>query len=80
MKAKSSLSPSTLERPQGTGELYEYNIATGKVTHIQQLPIGIYTSANLRDDKNIYLAHFGDQQNLWGGRARLMIINVTPEP
>jgi hypothetical protein len=72
--------PSTFEHPQGSGELYEYDIATGKVTYIQQLPIGIYTSADLRDDKNIYLAHFGDQQNLWGGRARLMVINLAPEP
>jgi hypothetical protein len=72
--------PSTLERPQGTGELYEYDIATGKVTYIQQLPIGIYTSADLRDDKNIYLAHFGSQENLWGGRARLMVINLATEP
>jgi hypothetical protein len=71
---------STLEHPQGTGELYEYDIATGKVTYIQQLPIGIYTSADLRDDKNIYLAHFGSQEDLWSGRVRLMVITVTPEP
>jgi hypothetical protein len=72
--------PSTLERPQGTGELYEYDIATGEVTYIQQLPIGIYTSADLRDDKNIYLAHFGSQENLWSGRVRLMVITVPQEP
>ena len=72
--------PSTLERPQGTGELYEYDIATGKVSYIQQLPIGIYTNADLRDDKNIYLAHFGSQENLWSGRARLMVINLALEP
>lgn len=69
---------STLENPQGTGELYEYDIASGKFTFVQQLPIGIYTAADLRDGKNIYLAHFGDQKNLWGGRARLMIITVEP--
>jgi len=70
---------STLENPQGTGELYEYDLATGKYTFIQQLPIGIYTAADLRDEHNIYLAHFGNEQNLWGGRARLMIITVSPE-
>jgi hypothetical protein len=70
--------PSTLEHPQGTGELYEYEIATGKITYIQQLPIGIYTSADLRDEKNIYLAHFGNQENLWSGRVRLMVITVAP--
>jgi hypothetical protein len=72
--------PSTLEHPQGTGELYEYNIATDKVTFIQQLPIGIYTSADLRDEENIYLAHFGSQENLWSGRVRLMVITVAPKP
>ncbi len=70
---------STLENPQGTGELYEYDLATGKYTFIQQLPIGIYTAADLRDEHNIYLAHFGNQQNLWGGHVRLMIITVSPE-
>jgi hypothetical protein len=70
---------STLENPQGTGELYQYDLATGKYTFIQQLPIGIYTAADLRDEKNIYLAHFGNQQNLWGGHVRLMIITVSPE-
>jgi hypothetical protein len=44
------------------------------------LPIGIYTSADLRDEKNIYLAHFGSQENLWNGRVRLMVITVSPEP
>jgi hypothetical protein len=72
--------PSTLEQPQGTGELYEYDIATGNVTYIQQLPIGIYTGADVRDEKNIYLAHFGSQENLWSGRVRLMVITVAPEP
>jgi hypothetical protein len=71
---------STLENPQGTGELYEYDIATEKFFFIQQLPIGIYTAADLRDEKNIYLAHFGDQKNLWGGQARLMIITVSQKP
>lgn len=69
---------STLENPQGTGELYQYDFTTGKYTFIQQLPIGIYTAADLRDEKNIYLAHFGDQNNLWGGRVRLMIITIKP--
>jgi hypothetical protein len=42
------------------------------------LPIGIYTSADLRDEKNIYLAQFRSQENLWSGRARLMVITVAP--
>jgi hypothetical protein len=72
--------PSTLENPEGTGELYEYDIATRTVTFIQQLPIGIYTAANLRDEHNIYLAHFGNRQNLWSGHVRLMVITVSPAP
>lgn len=72
--------PSTLEKPQGSGELYEYDIASGEVTFVQQLPLGIYTAADLRDDHNIYLAHFGNAQNLWGGTVRLMVIPITPSP
>jgi hypothetical protein len=34
----------------------------------------------LRDEKNIYLAHFGSQENLWSGRARLMVMTVATEP
>lgn len=63
-----------------TGELYEYDIATSKVTYIQQLPVDIYTNADLHDEKNIYLAHFGSQQNLWSGRVHLMVITVPQEP
>ena len=70
--------PSTLEKPQGSGELYEYEIATGKFSFVQQLPIGIYTAADLRDEHNIYLAHFGNQGNLWVGNVRLMVITVSP--
>lgn len=69
---------STLENPPGSGELYEYDIVSGKYTFIQQMPIGIYTAADLRDEKNIYLAHFGDPSNLWVGRARLMVIEIEP--
>ena len=69
--------PSVIEKPYGTGELYEYDIATGKFTYIQQLPVGIYTSADLRDSKNIYLAHFGNNSDLWSGRVRLMVITVN---
>jgi hypothetical protein len=69
--------PSTLENPQGMRELYEYDIATGKVMHVQQLPMGIYTSADLRNEKHIYLAHFGSHEDLWSGRVRLMVITLA---
>lgn len=72
--------PSTLEKPQGSGELYEYDIASEEFTFVQQLPLGIYTAADLRDDQNIYLAHFGNAQNLWSGNVRLMVIPVAQEP
>ena len=67
--------PSVLENPDGTGELYAYDLETSEVEFIQYLPRGIYTAADLRDDENIYLAHFGTLENLWSGRARLMMLN-----
>jgi hypothetical protein len=44
------------------------------------LPIGIYTSADLRDDQNIYFSHFGTVANIWSGDPRLFILHVPPEP
>jgi len=64
----------------GSGELYYYDITTGQVIFVQQLPVGIYTSADLRDDENIYFAHFGGGGNLWSGDVRLFILHVPPEP
>ena len=63
----------------GSGELYYYDIATGQVVFAQQLLPGIYTSQNLRDDENIYFAHFGGFGNLWGGDVKLFILHVPPE-
>ena len=68
-----------MRRSSTSGELFEYDIASGKVTFVQQLPMGIYTAADLRDDENIYLAHFGTEQRLWSGRVRLMVIHVSTE-
>jgi hypothetical protein len=77
------------EESVGTGELYYYDHATGQVVFVQQLPPGIYTSADLRDDENIYFAHFGRNNllsqfegadNLWSGDVRLFILHVPPEP
>lgn len=68
--------PSVIERPHGSGELYMFDLTTRKFSFVQQLPVGIYTSADLRDDTHIYFAHFGSGSNLWSGRARLMIITI----
>jgi len=64
----------------GSGELYYYDLATGQVVFVQQLPHGIYTSQDLRDDENIYFAHFGGFENLWSEDVRLFILHVPPEP
>ena len=62
----------------GSGELYYYDLATGQVVFVQQLPVGIYTSADVRDSQNIYFAHFGDSTNIWSGKPKLLILNVPP--
>ena len=62
----------------GSGELYYYDIATGQVVFVQQLLPGIYTSADLRDDENIYFAHFGGYGNLWSGDVRLFVLHIPP--
>lgn len=72
--------PSKIDKPQGSGELYEFDIATGEVTFVQQLPVGIYTSGDLRDDENIYFAHFGNERNLWSGDVRLTAIKIPRSP
>lgn len=64
----------------GTGELYYYDLATGKVVFVQQLPVGIYTSADLRDDQNIYFSHFGNAANIWSGNPGIFILHVPPQP
>ena len=72
--------PAVLENPEGTGELYAYDIESGQVRFVQQMLPGIYTSGDLRDEENIYLAHFGSYDNLWSDRARLMIIHLEEKP
>ncbi len=62
----------------GTGELYYYDLLTGQTVFVEQLPIGIYTSADLRDSKNLYFSHFGTQTNIWSGRPELFILHVEP--
>jgi hypothetical protein len=65
----------------GTGELYYYDLATGEIVFVQQLPIGIYTSADLRDEENIYFSHFGTgKANIWSGDAGLFILHIPPQP
>lgn len=64
----------------GSGELYYYDLATGEIVFVQQLPVGIYTSADLRDDENIYFSHFGSTSNIWSGNARLFILHVPSQP
>ena len=71
---------SVLDRPQGSGELYVFDLASGEVTFVQQLPVGIYTSADLRDRENIYFSHFGVTANIWSGNPRLFILHVSPQP
>jgi len=68
--------PALIDNPEGSGELYSYDIASGKVSFLHQLPEGTYTTADLRDDKRIYMAHFGTKEDVWKGRARLMVISV----
>jgi hypothetical protein len=69
---------SVLERPQGSGELYAYDMATGTYSFVRQLPVGIYTSADLRDGANVYFAHFGTARDIWSGSPRLFILHVRP--
>ena len=64
----------------GSGELYSYDIATGQVAFVQQLPQGIYTSQDLRDSENLYFSHFGTAANIWSGKAGLFIVRVSPQP
>jgi len=67
--------PTLLENTPGSGELYAYDLESGQVRFVQQLLPGVYTSADLRDGENIYLAHFGTADNVWSDRVRLMIIH-----
>jgi hypothetical protein len=64
----------------GSGELYYYDLENGKVVFVQQLPVGIYTSQDVRDNENIYLSHFGTPSNIWSGNVRLFIVHVPPTP
>ena len=74
--------PSSIRKPGGaignggSGELYYYDLATGEVVFAQKLPVGIYTSADVRDSQNIYFAHFGNETNLFSGNPRLFVLNV----
>ena len=67
--------PALLE-PEGSGELYSYEIASGEVKFVGQLSPGVYTTADLRDDQNVYMAHFGTSDDVWNGRVRLTIIHT----
>ncbi|MCX6039305.1 MAG: hypothetical protein NTW99_15765, partial [Chloroflexi bacterium] len=72
--------PGGPEGQGGTGELYTYDLATSEVVFAQQFLPGIYTSQDLRDNQNIYFAHFGGYSNLWSGAVRLFILHVPPQP
>jgi hypothetical protein len=54
-----------LENPDGSGELYSYEIATGVIRFVQQLMPGVYATADLRDGNNFYMAHFGTRDDVW---------------
>jgi outer membrane protein assembly factor BamB len=71
--------PAALENPGGSGELYSYDIATGEINFVQQLPPGVYTTADLRDNENIYMAHFGTD-DVWRGKGRLIILRAGSTP
>ena len=62
----------------GSGELYYYDLTTKEIVFVQQLPIGVYTSADLRDSENLYFSHFGTKANIWSGTAGLFILRVAP--
>ncbi len=62
----------------GTGELYYYDLATGQSVFVEQLPVGIYTSADLRDSQNLYFSHFGTPNNLWSGKPELFVLQMQP--
>ncbi|HLO18052.1 MAG TPA: hypothetical protein VK206_24690 [Anaerolineales bacterium] len=72
---------------EGTGELYYYDLAKGQVVFVEKLPPGIYTSQDLRDNENIYFAHFGGTRdpvfhfvdNLWSGDVHLFILHALVE-
>jgi hypothetical protein len=64
----------------GTGELWYYDLATGQIVFVQKLPPGIYTSADLRDNENIYFSHFGTKYNIWSGKAGLFILHISLQP
>jgi hypothetical protein len=77
---------SVIEKPGGTpytgsggsGELYYHDLATGQKAFVQQLPTGVYTSADLRDEENVYFSHFGTPANIWSGKPALFILRVAP--
>ena len=50
------------------------------LTFVQQLPVGIYTSADLRDGEYIYFSHFGGTADIWSGNPRLFVLHVPPQP
>jgi hypothetical protein len=68
---------SVLDRPRGSGELYEYDLASGEITFVAQLPAGIYTSADVRDAEHVYFAHFGRPDDIWSGQPRLFVLHVA---
>ncbi len=63
----------------GSGELYYYDLATSQLAFVRQLPVGIYTSADLRDGENIYFSHFGTKADIWSRSASLFILHVPPQ-
>jgi sugar lactone lactonase YvrE len=71
---------SVLENPAGTGELYSHDLASGKVSFIEKLPDGIYTSADVRDNEHIYFSHFGGTANTWSGNPGLFILHLPSQP
>jgi sugar lactone lactonase YvrE len=68
---------SGMANPKGRGELYSYDLGTGKVAYHQRLPPGIYTMGDIRDRENIYFCGFGTSQDVWSGDVRLIVMRVA---
>lgn len=71
--------PDAYDGSGGSGELYFYDLGTRRIVFVQQLPRGIYTSADVRDGDNIYLSHFGTSFNIWSGKPGLFILHIPPQ-
>jgi hypothetical protein len=68
--------PTFFGDPKSNTGLYAYEISSGTIEFVEDLPCCVYTSGDLRDEKAIYFAGFGSFDNFWSGNARLIAIDV----